>query len=237
MRTMAGVSVDDVLPSVSAVLEAQDIPLVRHNDERLRMLALQSIALYREKAQPTGIFQDITKEEFKLVFVGEGNNDANSPVGPISLGSDFLALFAVTLGDQISKEISRLFRTNDFALGSMLDTAASEGTEMAAQMVENQYRRHLKETEADVPGNGVLRFSPGYCGWHLSAQKVLFGSLHPGDIGIGLSDSCLMLPLKSISGVIISGKKDIFNFDDTFSFCRDCATHTCRERIASLMDQ
>jgi hypothetical protein len=81
---------------------------------------------------------------------------------------------------------------------------------------------------------GMLRFSPGYCGWDLTAQRALFESLRPEAIGIFLTGSCLMQPLKSVSGVIVAGKKEIFEFDDDFSFCSDCATHECRDRIRSL---
>jgi hypothetical protein len=43
-----------------------------------------------------------------------------------------------------------------------------------------------------------------------------------------------MQPLKSVSGVIVAGRIEIFEFDDVFSFCSGCATHDCRDRIRSL---
>ena len=150
---------------------------------------------------------------------------------------DDLALFAVTIGEPVCGEISRLFRRNDFALGSMLDAAASEGTEMTAQALEHVYRQYLKERGRFDRRQGTLRFSPGYCGWHITAQKHLFPTLKPGEIGITLNESCLMQPIKSISSVIISGRKEIFEFEDVFSFCRDCATHTCRDRVRALFEE
>jgi hypothetical protein len=81
----------------------------------------------------------------------------------------------------------------------------------------------------------MMRFSPGYCGWDLTAQRGLFEALQPAEIGITLSESCLMRPLKSISGVFIAGEKGIFVFDDVFSFCGECATHECRDRITALL--
>jgi hypothetical protein len=80
-----------------------------------------------------------------------------------------------------------------------------------------------------------MRFSPGYCGWHVSGQKKLFAALEPEEIGITLTPSCLMKPLKSISGVIIAGDVDIFQFEDAFAFCGECSTHVCRERLAALV--
>jgi len=231
------ISAEDVVPSVAAVLEQQGIPQWKKPGERTVRLAEEAIALFTQKAEPKGMVDGITSDAFKAVFEGEGRNEADSPVGPIYQASANLALFAVTIGQDICSEIQRLFDTNDFALGSMLDSAASEGTERTAEMIERLYRQHLKDSGKHGNGHGTLRFSPGYCGWHISAQEKLFDTLHPGEIGIGLNASCLMQPMKSISGIIISGEKNIFEFDDTFSFCRDCADHACRERIQMVFDQ
>jgi cobalamin-dependent methionine synthase I len=50
------------------------------------------------------------------------------------------------------------------------------------------------------------RYSPGYCNWHLSGQKSLFGLIDENPTGIQINDSCLMTPRKSISGIIGIGK-------------------------------
>jgi hypothetical protein len=80
-----------------------------------------------------------------------------------------------------------------------------------------------------------LRYSPGYCGWHVSGQRKLFDYLLPEEIGITLRESFLMQPLKSISGVVIAGRRQIFDFENTFDFCDDCSTWTCRERISAIL--
>jgi hypothetical protein len=82
----------------------------------------------------------------------------------------------------------------------------------------------------------VLSYSPGYCGWDISAQKKLFAYLQPKNIGIRLNDSYLMTPLKSVSGVLIDGKKEIHIFQNNFDFCESCKTHSCRERIKRVID-
>ena len=53
-------------------------------------------------------------------------------------------------------------------------------------------------------------------------------------IGIELSDSCLMSPLKSVSGVLVAGPAEIHDFENDFEFCLDCTTWECRDRIASI---
>ena len=237
IRKILEIPVPEVLPSPAAVMKGQGIPGWIPPDARISRLAEDALALYRDHARPAGVVMEITGGEFGAVFQGRGSNEAESPVGPIYRASEHLALFAVTVGEPVCAEIARLFRENDFALGSMLDSAASEGAELAARSAEEFYREHLKGAGMLDSRCGTLRFSPGYCGWHISAQGSLFDALQPGAIGINLNASFLMQPLKSISGVIISGRRDIFDFEDVFSFCRDCRTHSCRDRIASLLEQ
>jgi hypothetical protein len=234
MRRVVPLPLEGTLPSAGAVLEGQGVPSGRSPDPRTARLAKEAIAVYAERARPVGLLLEIARDAFRIVYEGQGRNDPQSPVEPIYRASDSLALFAVTVGEEVCAEISRLFGNNDFALGSMLDAAASEATEMAARLLEDSYRRRLEAGRRLDGRHGLLRFSPGYCGWHVSAQRALFESLRPGEIGITLNDSFLMQPLKSISGVMISGEKEIFEFDDTFSFCAECATHECRDRIRGL---
>jgi hypothetical protein len=237
MQKLLRIPNTDVIPSVGAVLESQGIPSWRQPDERIKLLAQEAFVLYREKADPICIFTEISKNDFEILFTGDGLNEDESPVHPIFQSSENLALFAVTIGKNVCEEISKLFGTNDFALGWMLDSTASVGTEMTAEALENSFRKLLQETNRYDARTGILRFSPGYCGWHISGQKKLFEHLLPEKIGITLNESFLMQPIKSISGVIISGHKEIFNFEDVFAFCRDCTTHTCRDRIKSVLEQ
>ena len=237
MQEIVSISIENVVPSLRAVLEGQGIPHPRQTDERTNRLAEEALSLFRAKAAPSGIVKEVSQSEFRTVFEGAGLNDDESPVKPIFQASEHLALYAVTLGESICAEIAQLFRVHEFALASMLDSAASEGAERTAEAVENTYLARLRDAQAFDSGRGILRYSPGYCGWHISAQRKLFDILRPQRIGIALNESYLMQPIKSISGVIISGEKKIFDFDDSFSFCRDCATHECRVRIQSVMKQ
>lgn len=237
MRTTLKFAAGDVLPTLKSVLVAQGIPPWKTPADRIVRLAEKALSAYRETAEPAAVWMDIPRPEFMALFQANGKNAAESPVGPVAGSADDLALFAVTLGQRISDEISLLFERNDFAAGALLDAAASEGADLAAAQVERAYRDHLRQSSRFNSRQATLRFSPGYCGWHIRGQEELFGALDPSAIGIRLNESCLMQPLKSVSGVVVSGNKEIFYFEDTFSFCRDCATHTCRDRIGDVMNQ
>jgi hypothetical protein len=76
----------------------------------------------------------------------------------------------------------------------------------------------------------VLLYSPGYCGWHISGQKKLFEFLRPERIDIRLNERFLMIPLKSISGVLVAGAAEIHHISERYPFCDHCQSPTCRER-------
>ncbi|MCX6829628.1 MAG: hypothetical protein NT002_10160 [candidate division Zixibacteria bacterium] len=231
MRQNIEISPAELAPAIPAVLKAQGIPENKIPDQRIMDLAGQSISLLQDISRPKGIMMEISTNDFSSIYFGEGKNEIPSPLETIYPYSDSLAIFALTLGDSVDREITSLFEKNEFALASMLDSAASEAAEMAADIVETFYARTLKKTGQLPSSSTLLRFSPGYCGWHISAQKRLFASLKPELIGLSLRESFLMQPLKSISGVIVAATREIFLFDDDFAFCEECKTHACRKRI------
>lgn len=228
------IALEDTVPTLGAVLRAQSVPAAAHEDETLRELSEQGIAIYRDLAKPVGVYASVTQPQFDTIYDGAGANDSVTPLPPIVEASNHLAFYCVTLGHAVCDRIAGLFEESDFALASMLDSAASVGAELAADVVLTEFER---QPDYDTKGNarlGVMPFSPGYCGWHVSGQHALFDFLRPEEIGVSLNSSCLMHPLKSISGLLVAGAIDIFDFNDDFPFCNSCTTRSCRTRIASL---
>ena len=67
------------------------------------------------------------------------------------------------------------------------------------------------------------------------AAEALGAGLPAGEIGVTLNDSCLMSPLKSVSGVLVAGLGEAHRFRPDFPFCDDCRTHECGRRMASVL--
>jgi len=237
MREIVKISSDATEPDREDVLRMQGIPMDKKPSENTVHLFEKSMELYRTYAQPMGIVSEISIPAFEVVYTGEALNEESTPLDEIFRKADNLALFAVTIGEPVIEEIDELFKSNEYALGSMLDATASAGTEKAADVLEKHFFDFLEKKAETNSATTILRYSPGYCGWHVSAQKQLFRYLHPEDIGITLLDSFLMRPLKSISGVFVAGKREIHVFGDSYPFCRHCETHSCRERIRIIMDK
>jgi cobalamin-dependent methionine synthase I len=131
----------------------------------------------------------------------------------------------------VCNQISELFADHDYAQASLLDAAASEAADLAAATLEKVAANNFRMSGIMRSDSVALRYSPGYCGWHVSGQKALFARLQPDEIDISLRESCLMEPLKSVSGVVVGGPLKIHQFNPDYPFCADCSDYGCRDRI------
>jgi hypothetical protein len=234
MREIIEISTNDVKPATDDVLKTQGVPAGKASAENIKALIDRTMELFLQSCKPVGIISGISIPEFEIVYQGEGLNEKETPLDRIFRKANNLALFAVTLGQKVTDRITELFAAHEFALGSMLDSFASMGTEKAADFVESHFLHQLLDKGITSPAKVTSIYSPGYCGWHVSGQRKLFAFLHPEDIGITLLDSFLMRPLKSISGVIVVGKKEIHILEDSYPFCGECKTRSCRDRIGTF---
>ena len=218
---------EDIMPSPEAVLRTQGMPTTAAVPNRVAALVPRALEILTSLSQPRAVMENVSPEVFQRIYPGEGRNDGETPLELISPRATDLGLFACTLGEPLSAEIQRLFDEGDLALAVMLDGAASEGAERLVGRLERVFA-----AMSSSDSSAVLAYSPGYCGWHVSGQRRLFAALAPEEIGITLNPSCLMAPIKSVSGVLVAGPAQIHDFDDDFPCCGSCATRECRARIA-----
>lgn len=225
---------DEVSPGRDAVLAQLGIPAGTVLSDRIERLYAQAAGVLAETVAPAGVVGEIPGDGFAAVYGGEGKNAPETPVVAIAPRAEHLALFAVTLGEPLSRAVAECFAGADFALGYTLDAMASVAADAAAGLAERRYAQALRGRGWATTDGAVLRYSPGYCGWDITGQRRLFAALRPEPIGLTLTDSCLMQPLKSVSGVLIAGPRAIHRFPPTFDFCARCAERTCRDRLAAL---
>ena len=131
------------------------------------------------------------------------------------------AIFAVTIGEALEKEVAQLTKEGSVLKASVLDAVGSIAVEKVANWLESMIRSIAAENGDKVS----WRYSPGYCDWDITQQKELFRGLDGKSIGVNLTGSCLMVPRKSISGIIGLGKSC-----NTFSACRFCNRKDCPNR-------
>ncbi len=237
MREIVEISSEDIIPDKAAVLKNQGISKLSELTDKVNQLCDDALDLFKELNNTIGVYSELAKEEFEEIYEGEGENEVPSPVVKIFPRAKKLALFALTVGGELSNKIVELFENHDYALGSMLDSVASEATENAGLYLEKYYFVSLAGTDDISIEDSVMRYSPGYCGWHISGQEKLFEFLNPEEIGIELNDSYLMVPLKSISGVMVIGPREIHEFEIAYRFCDECKTIGCRDRFREMLDR
>lgn len=132
-------------------------------------------------------------------------------------------VFVATVGTGYDKWIAGVESRDDVLQGFVADCIGSQIVESTADYMELQL-----QAELDINGiKRTNRFSPGYCGWHVNSQPDLF-SLFSEDkpCGISLTDSCLMLPIKSVSGIIGIGTDVRYQ---QYS-CNICSMKMCYKR-------
>ena len=108
------------------------------------------------------------------------------------------ALFVCTIGSRMEEMAAECFAGGDPVTGHFIDTVASVAVERVADSLLDTIERQMRERGLAVTN----RFSPGYCGWPLSQQQELFSFFPDGFCGVLLTESALMLPKKSVSGII-----------------------------------
>jgi len=204
---------------------------IKTNNIKIKEAFKLASELFISMAKPKIILQEISIAEFKKIYDGEGFNHPDSPIGKIFPKASNLAVFACTIGMEITIKINELFEKQEYLLGCLLDEVASFTTDKVAEYCQDYYFSYLSSNNNRHQKIQALRYSPGYCGWHISSQKKLFEYLSPEEIGIYLNENYLMSPLKSISGVIIAGERKIHFFRPNFEFCKECKSFSCRERM------
>ena len=108
-----------------------------------------------------------------------------------------LFLFGATLGSRVDVALRRM------SLTSVAEAGA--GQAVAAALIETYCDDCCNELQKQLPSNKKLkwRFSPGYGDWPLEEQKILFSVLDCAHtIGLTLTESCMMAPIKSVTAVI-----------------------------------
>lgn len=107
-------------------------------------------------------------------------------------------LFAATIGAESDAWIHEVMEKGEMTRGLLADAYASSAAIALGLEVETLAARVLS-------GEGLSatkRHAPGYGDWPLSDQSPLCGLVVSERIGISVTEDFLMIPAKSISGVI-----------------------------------
>ena len=116
-------------------------------------------------------------------------------------GSEKLVFFLCTAGEGITSWASETMEKDPLKF-YMIDMLGSLAVDSAMDIIESRLEGDYFKKGQKITN----RYSPGYCGWKLVEQKELFSVFPRGFCNIELTPSSLMIPIKSISGIIGTGK-------------------------------
>ena len=112
--------------------------------------------------------------------------------------SENLALFICTAGSRISQLSQELLTGENPVLGYIYDVLGSMIAEAATDKLQLEIQKIANEQGSAITN----RYSPGYCKWSVADQHKLFSFFPENCCKISLSESALMYPIKSVSGII-----------------------------------
>ena len=135
-----------------------------------------------------------------------------------------VAVFTLTIGHRLEEMVCSLSEDGLIVQAAVLDAIGSEAVETVAGFVQDEINKVVRaEGLCTRP-----RFSPGYCDWDVSQQEVVFRAMNGDSAKICLTKGFLMLPRKSMSGIIGIGpaNSDIENYNP----CKTCDKSECPGR-------
>lgn len=111
-------------------------------------------------------------------------------------------IYLATIGSALDEEMSRLMEKGEMSEATILDAV---GTEAVAQTLY-KFRDVIKGIAQVNHSQATVQYAPGYCDWDVTQQRVLFQAIDSDSVGVQLTESCFMIPHKSVSGIIGIGK-------------------------------
>ena len=141
-------------------------------------------------------------------------------------GVEAYAFFICTAGAEYEQYQELLKKKGDMVRIFIADALGS----VIAEKTADQMELSLQESIGKLGWHHTNRFSPGYCGWHVSQQQLLFPLFKGETCGVRLTESSLMLPIKSVSGIIGLGKT-VKHLDYTCNLCNFKQCYKRKQRI------
>ncbi|MBQ6570021.1 MAG: methionine synthase [Clostridia bacterium] len=169
-------------------------------DPQLELQVEEALRQCHEVARPRyvyGIF-DLTFAEDAVILQGCSMRLEGKDIREHLDGCEKCALLATTIGSGIDSAILRA-QAVDMSQAVILDAAAGVVADRTADRCEEEIRRIAESIGCDI----TFRYSPGYGDFPIECQPEFLGVLNAGTrLGLTATQSCMLLPTKSITAVI-----------------------------------
>jgi hypothetical protein len=165
----------------------------------------------------------------KLVLAG-GARLGGGPVVSVAGGASELIVAVCTAGQAVSDRANALQRDGQRFKSLILNDLGSWAVDLMRQQLCRMF-----EDQAKAQGLRIsAALSPGESEWSVKDQEVIFALLDAGQIGVTLSPSMVMSPLKSLSLILGTGTQPMGV--EGASNCDFCTMRErCRYRLARTL--
>lgn len=145
-------------------------------------------------------------------------------------GCERVICMAVTVGEEIEREVTKKFSRGEYLASVLLDAAATTAVEQAADAMEKNFAANFAKDGFKLR----WRYSPGYGDWALTEQAGLFKICGAEQIGLHLTEAMMLEPRKSVTAII--GLKKISACEKFLSpkkSCAACDKLNCPSRVSN----
>jgi len=143
---------------------------------------------------------EVTGFEDQTVFY-EGGNFEGPLVKKALAGAEQLNIALCTIGIDLETRVQELM-SEDPITAVALDGAGIAAVSRVSKTVEDIISKKACDLDLELG----MRAQPGQEGWSIEQQRLVFSVLPGDEIGVSLTESCLMIPRKSVSFIIPRGK-------------------------------
>jgi len=160
-----------------------------------------------EAIEPAACWDRFPIQKFlhdKLVLAN-GVRIGGGPVVPVVGGAEELIVAVCTVGPAADRLIERAQRAKQLFKALVLNDVAA----WAVDMVRQQLCRCFEEEAMEQGYHISAPLSPGESVWSVQDQAVIFSLLDAAQIGVSLSPSMVMSPIKSLSLILGVGSRPV----------------------------
>jgi len=175
--------------------------------EAMKPLVIEAMALGRDLVKPIACFcnhriimpsgTETRRHDERLEIESAFAIDSRKVITWMN-GCSEIYLAAVTLGPELDAKVAELSQSGDMTRAFLLNAYGGEAAEALMESLDREIARQVQARGMTT----TKRYSPGYGDWPVTAQRDLLGHLGAERIGIRLTESCLMIPEKSVSAII-----------------------------------
>jgi hypothetical protein len=132
------------------------------------------------------------------ITLGSGVMLRSTGVAGMLKGSREVLFMGATAGGRIMEEIRHETDAGNLTRAVVLDAAASEMTDKALEWIAGYMGPGLRRRGKEL---SAKRFSAGYGDFALENQKIMYDNLKLWEIGVQITESCILVPEKSVTAL------------------------------------